>query len=366
MGSELMTTALVSRYTTTELGFFEMSNLSNTTALSGTAPFGVPSIPVGTVAPVVPAAPEPKAKPSKAKVPSDKEAKSLAIQAFNENATGGKLIGTAEQRISYAVAIHQANMIAARLNVPALPAFLDNKADKEVIVGHMRKHLLGDKPETKDLGDKETLEANDAFRARSALLDRGIRIAAIVAKYKGTWEDFRPTANAWLVAPKAFLDKGETLTGHSLTAKHVLLGSGLVAFKFKTTKGDDKSDNRTASVSALFRFNSPPPAKRTQTEQPKISEGATFNPGKVEDVARTVGLPVLIGAVHALLVTNAGKSGAAIKARDLDGPVWNMLQDIWQRMDESIASPGFGEKREGVAPPKEAIAFAKQYMGATN
>jgi hypothetical protein len=306
---------------------------------------------------------ETKGKPAKTHAPSDATAKHLATQAFNENAQGGKLIGTAEQRISYAVAIHQANMVAARLNVPALSGFLDNKADKEVIVGHMRKHLLGDKPETKELDDKQTMEANDAFRAKSALLDRGMKIAAIVAKYKGTWEDFRPTANAWLVAPKAFLDKGETLTGHSLTAKHVLLGSGLVAFKFKTKSGGDKTDNRSASVSAMFRFNTPPASKRTQSEQPKVSAGATFDPAKVADVANTVTLPVLIGAMHDKLVALAGKG--TIRAVDLDGKVWNQLSDIWQRIDEAMASPDFAKKMDHKDAPKEAVAFAKQYMAAS-
>jgi len=292
-------------------------------------------------------------------LPSDAFAKSQAGLAFADEAKGNKMIGQAQQRMVYAIRIHDANLRLGKTNMPSLVSFLargaDGKATPEsnMVRDEFVKALAGDKPDVKDMVDHDKLVTTKAYTAKSALVKFALEIAAYCEKHGTVWSDFNAKTNCLIVPAAMLMPRGakgngrlapDTTTGVIIPPAMVALDGRSLSYS-ENTKDGEKTRNKLATVAHMLSCVRP--AKKQRAPGGAVSQNAdttkTFDPKKPANVAETVGFDALIGALHIKLCEKGmgDKSAPTLVQADWSNKTWRMWSDICLTIDTASKKPGF-------------------------
>jgi hypothetical protein len=292
-------------------------------------------------------------------LPNDAFAKAQAGLAFADEAKGTKLVGQAQQRMVYAIRIHDANIRLGKTNMPALVSFLargaDGKATAEsnMVRDEFVKALAGDKPDVKDMIDNDKLAATKAYIAKTALVKFSLEVAAYCEKHGTVWSDFNAKTNCLIVPAAMLMPRGakgngrmapDTSTGVILPPSMIELNGRSVSYS-ENTKDGEKTRNKLATVAHMLSCVRPTKAKRVPGGAVSQNQDATkvFDPKKPEHVAQTVDYDALIGALHLKLCEKGigDKSAPTLVQADWSNKTWRMWSDICLTIDTASKRPGF-------------------------
>ena len=302
-------------------------------------------------------------------LPDDAFAKQQALLAFKDDASGSKLIGQAQQRMVYAIRIHDANLIKGKSNQSTLPAYLERGQDgKPTAAANACRDLFvsyfaGDKPDTKDMVDHDKLLATKAYAAKSALVKLALEIAAYCEKHGTAWSDFNVKTNSLLVKADMLMPRGATGNGRmgKTEINGKLVGPALIELNGRSvsysasTKDGEKTFNKAATVAHMLSCVRPAAKSRATGGKPNATETDAINPKKADSVAASVDLSVLIGAIHAKLCAKgiADKSEPVLVQDDMTALAWRQWSDICLTVETASKLPAFKGK---VTPPQAKAA----------
>ena len=301
-------------------------------------------------------------------LPDDAFAKQQAMLAFKDDASGSKLIGQAQQRMVYAIRIHDANLIKGKSNQSTLPAYLERGQDgKPTAASNACRDLFvsyfaGDKPDTKDMIDHDKLTATKAYAAKSALVKLALEIAAYCEKHGTAWSDFNVKTNSLLVKADMLMPRGakgngrlapDIINGKVVTPALIELNGRSVSYSANAKDGE-KTYNKQATVAHMLSCVRPAAKSRAAGGKPNATEADAINPKKADSVAASVDLSVLIGAIHAKLCGKGigDKSEPVLVQDDLTAQAWRQWSDICMTVDTASKLPSF----KGNGMPKQAKA----------
>jgi hypothetical protein len=296
------------------------------------------------------------------KLPSDDMAKSYASQAFKEDKSGKALIGTAEQRMAFAIRIHMQHQANQRSNLPGLLCISDS--DKKTLRAHLAAYFTGEdkRPNIKTLGaEKGTVMAIEIVReyvAMTALITRGTMLATICEQHDVAWSAFDTDRNCLVVSAGMLLPEGSTPTGRLAVDKTIALDGRPITFLSIAENGTEFNDGALANVKHLLRCCGPKPAPRipgSPNDEAAKKVQATATP---ENLAKYVDMAPLILALHTKLVKDW--SGDPIVAVDMPSEAWNAWNELVMTMDHAAKQPGFLKSVDSKDASKEATAFAKR------
>ena len=277
---------------------------------------------------------------AKRKLPTENQAKELASKAFAENSQGKELVGTAEQRMAYAVAIHMANLRIAKSNSPDL--LCESNEDKRTVRKALAEHFVGPalpkKKLMKDKGGDTAIAMLNTDKAMRALVKRGQLLATIMAMHDLPWSSYDTEKNCLIVKADMLLPAGSTPMGRLAKDKFIPLDGRPVTFISIARNGDEFPDGANANVGLLLRCSGPKPEER---------EG---------DREYTKELTAAIDTLYTLLVEEAPDE--LMNGHDLKGETWNKLSAVLMKIDETRAAPSFTSRMDGEEVSKEAKAFA--------
>jgi len=293
-------------------------------------------------------------------LPDDAFAKAQAALAFKDDASGNKLIGQAQQRMVYAIRIHDANLIKGKSNSSTLPAYLERGQDgKPTAASNACRDLfvsyfVGDKPDTKELNDHDKLTATKAYAAKSALVKLALEIAAYCEKHGTAWSDFNTKTNSLMVYAHMLMPHGAkgngrmapTIDGNKVIPAGLIELNGRSVSYSENTKDGEKTRNKAATVAHMLSCVRPVAKKRAAGGMPNATEDKAINPKKADSVAASVDLSVLIGAIHAKLCAKgiADKSEPVLVQTDLSPLAWRQWSDICLTVETASKLPAFKGK----------------------
>lgn len=367
-----MTTILASRYLTTEVRFFEMSNTINTNTVSSVSDIAM------------------AATLSLSLLPPDAYAKKQAELAFADDKLGNAKIGQATQRMVFAVHLHDANLLRDKKNTSPLKDFLTRDrsgkptADSNTIRDVMVDYLAGDKPDTKDLSDNDKLAVTKAYTAKTALVKRALEIAAYRDANGLGWKDFDTKTNTLLVKGSMLHPRGSKAVGRIASERDdkgkliepelIALNGRSVSYVIVPKSGGETTRNAQATIAHMLSCVRP-------ASKPKVTGGtqseatkATIKTHAVDilkavkpiELANNVQLPTLMTAIHVLLCGNNKANGkkegptAPLVGTDYTNGFWNEVTDVLRTLHEAAHSPAFKKRVNGENPHKAAIALAEQ------
>ena len=289
-----------------------------------------------------------------ATLPNAVSVKAQADKAFAENTKGNELLGSAQQRMAYAVQCEMALLLAAGSNsIPAsmtLASALKNTNDKSTIQAKMVDLFVGEKPSTKDLPDDKTARVDMEHSKRVQLVRRGVEIAAILASRNVTYAMFNVKLGVYMVWSNMLYnaDMKQKPLGRIADNDTVLLDGRPFMFSTPVKGGGDKSRGANASVAHMRMICAPPTVKRAgknasgDTATKGDKDATAINPKSPKSVALHVSLEVMIDALYDIMVTNAP---AEPMTRDsLSDKTINRLSAIMLKYDEARKAPTWDAK----------------------
>lgn len=338
-----------------------MSDVSTSTAVTtGTVSIPVPAIVADK--PVKPAKPAVRGSnnPPSLIPPDDKVAKEMARTAFTEDKVGKGKVITATQRIAYACMIHHANAVEADRDIPGLADYFTVKADRATLQAEMCEVLIGDEPDKKTA----SFDVLDEYKAKKAVVVRGLELCAILAKFAcdWTWFDAGMSPPCWAVRPGMLHPEGTKPRGRLDGTERIYLNGKSVIWDKKDAKENDQPGHAYASVAHLLLLHKPKAPKRATggatSDKATVTEGATFNPKNAASVAQTVDANHLWEALEILLVKD--HTGEPIRAIDMTDKSARAYARVMQAMDEARVAKGWLAKVDGKSPSKAAAALARK------
>ena len=295
------------------------------------------------------------------KLPSDEMARSYASQAFKEDKSGKALIGTAEQRMAYAIRIHMQHQANQRSNLPGLLCISDS--DKKTLRAHLAAYFTGEdkRPNIKTLGaEKGTVMAIEIVReyvAMTALITRGTLLATICEQHDVAWSAFDTDRNCLVVSAGMLLPEGSTPTGRLAKDKVIPLDGRPITFLSTAENGTEFNDGALANVKHLLRCCGPKPASRAVGSPNNEAAKRVQAVATPENLAKYVDITPLIMALHVKLVKEW--CGEPPTAHDMTSEGWNAWNDLVMTMDHAAKQPGFLKPVDGKDASNEAKVFAK-------
>lgn len=295
------------------------------------------------------------------KLPSDDMAKSYASQAFKEDKSGKALVGTAEQRMAYAIRIHMQHQTNQRSNLPGLLCISDT--DKKTLRAHLNSYFTGEdkRPNLKTLsaehGSVIAIERIREYTAMTALIARGATLATICEQHDVPWSAFDGDKNCLIVSAGMLLPEGSTPTGRLAKDKTIPLDGRPVTFLSIATNGSEFNDGALANAKHLERcckatIPGREPRTPEQEQEKKVKDVAT-----AANLAKYVDIDPLIMALYTKLVTDW--TGSPPTAHDMSSEAWNAWNTLVMTMDHAAKQPDFLKSVDSKDASKEAIAFAR-------
>jgi hypothetical protein len=313
---------------------------------------------------------------SKDMLPQDDAALEQAKKAFADFAQGEKKIGAANQRMTYAIELHYANLLKVSNSVIPLKAYIvrdsDNKMTKDgqKLVANMIKDLAGAKPDTTKMTDQETMTANAEYARRGTLIRSALEIAAYREQYGCDWRMFNVQTNTLLFPAKMMYPATAKPAGRLLYSKIVdermlppdlvAADGGGIAYDALIAAGKYKTTPKQATIAHMLSCVKPKKAKVEGERTRETGETPTgkrpTDPMKPADLVRDSQAEVLMTALHTLL---CGKD-AGTRKLTLDSytpAFWKYAMDIMMLIDSSRLAPDFGKVTTGRTIPKDVSAF---------
>ena len=282
-------------------------------------------------------------------LPTADAIKAQAQLAFADNHKGGQLIGSAAQRIAYAVLCEIELLKRQGKTNHDIADVLGNAPEaKKEIVQRVVEIFCGEPPAVeKSQGKTEASErAKAEYGIKKKLVERGAYVAAIMAKRHVTFGMFNTKAGVFNVYPTMMYPSGKGFVPLGRLAKDatIMLDGRPLLYSGKNTKGDDATFTVRASIAHMLTICGP--AKMPRGTPTKKGEKATvstpFNAKKPDDVAGAIDPDVLILALHVVLCKEA-PSGLVHRA-DFKDEVWNAWTALTAKMERSRAAPDFDAK----------------------
>ena len=311
-------------------------------------------------------------------LPEDAAAKSQADLAFKDNAAGDKKKIAANQRMTYAIELHHANLRRTSNSVTPLKVYLqrdvDGKMTKDAqkFVAQMIIDLAGKKPDYSKMTDHETGIASAEYARKSTLVRSALEIAAYRDLHGADWRMFNVETNTLLFPPKMMHPHDAKPAGRLLYSEIVderMMPPNLVAcdgasfqYEDKIAENKYKTVTKQATIAHMLSCMKPRKAKEDDQRAPGGNVGddpqakRPVDPMKAADLVRDSQAEVLMSALHTLL---CGKD-AGTKKLTLDSytPVfWKNAMDIMMLIDSSKLAPDFGKITTGRTIPKNVAEF---------
>jgi hypothetical protein len=255
--------------------------------------------------------------------------------AFADYDSSGKLEGSATQRLAYAVHAKHDRLVYDGATVPSLHAVAFSREATGKLMEHLRDTFLGERPklEQSDSG----ADAQIVYARHSALLNRAVEFASVLAKCNAQMSQFNDKLGNWTV-PVAALFPANVKPLPGLVGKSVLLDGRGYGGLGKNKNQEDMFTKVNASVRqmvAAAKPSKPVTGNATNAGQGKdatdaVTDALTALPAGKIAVAFAGKLLPLLDAFHILFVTDAG---ADAKLTDYSEKERNLLTDIVRQYD---------------------------------
>jgi hypothetical protein len=243
--------------------------------------------------------------------------------------------GSATQRLAYAVMAKQKRLVYDGASVPELSRVaFDRKVTGELLL-HIREWAIGDRPAKPD--DDASATRMDTYLRHSALLNRAIEFASVLAKCNAQMTQFNDKTGLWSVPVIALFPPKHTPLGDN-PERLVQLDNRGYGATTPNDKGAPKFVKSNASVRAMVAAVKPAPVQTgnaTNAGQGKpdtdaAADAMTALPAGKIAVAFAGKMLPLLDALHILFVTDAG---ADAKLTDYSEKERNLLTDIVRQYD---------------------------------
>jgi hypothetical protein len=188
-----------------------------------------------------------------ANIPTDAELDSEIAVAFANDDAGTKLIGTAEQRGAYCVYAHYQHLVELKTELTSPEDMLTSPKGRGTVLAKMLERFSPElsKDERKDRSD-------DALRvttqvARRAMLDRSLKLAAVLMAHNLEMTAFNRDTGMWTVPVDMLLDhkRNEAALGRLTGVTSTELNGASFLISYQKPDGKADYDKATASTTRL-------------------------------------------------------------------------------------------------------------------
>jgi hypothetical protein len=256
--------------------------------------------------------------------------------AFADYDSSSKLEGSATQRLAYAVTAKHDRLVADGATVPVLSRIAFDRQATAELLAHIREPFLGERPATPN--DDASAALMTVYQRHSALLNRAVEFASVLAKSNAQMSQFNAKVGNWSVSVDALFPRGvRPMPG--LVGKSVLLDGRGYGGLGKNKKGDDMFTKVNASVRQMVAAIKPAPVKagnQTDAGQGGDAANATVAAAKKMGAAKFAeGFAgekdrLFLIAAYRTLFADAPKNATIA---DFDKDEWNTLTDVVIRYD---------------------------------
>ena len=281
-----------------------------------------------------------------------------ANKAFEDDKQGGILLGSAVQRMAYAAMCECAILTKTEGMNHALADILTVPDTKTAVIDRLLVAFKVTSPDTGNMTGEATGDAEADYKRRKQLVMRGAELGAIIASRGLTFSYFNVKLNCFAVWPSMLLPAKATPIGRMATSQTIMLNGKSFGYNATLANGGEKPRSAVASVKQLLLCCKPKGAgragKNAAGDKAPVGSGTTFNLRKFTDVAANVEAPVLIAALHEILVTR--KTPDAPRKADMP-TAWSLLAKVMVAFDEMRKSPDWNTPRDSES--KAEIATRK-------
>jgi hypothetical protein len=287
-------------------------------------------------------------------IPSDDDAKVSAEHAFAMKTDSETKESSAVQLMAYAVMCHYAHMI---LNDDKPPAMEQVNADGKsfgTLKTAMVEFFLDGKPNTDAMPEEDALKAQRKFTNRVRMLERGIRLAALLLVNGVTMDAFNTELGNFTIPSRLLLRDGEKALEELAGIEYVRLDNDTYGARIFNAAGVLRTSDIAASVARLHAAHAVKKARQArQTDQAK--PGTTGNdtaPGETSgDSGPSVQkVETMIREVRAMLIQGRHDAPGLVTKDAFDDATWNALADIAQWVNAVTSSPNFINKGSPDSP----------------
>jgi hypothetical protein len=188
-----------------------------------------------------------------ANIPTDAELDSEIAVAFANDDAGTKLIGTAEQRGAYCVYAHYQHLVELKTALTSPEGMLTSPKGRGEVLAKMLERFSPDltKEERKDRSDDALRVTTQA--ARRAVLDRSLKLAAILMAHNIAMTEFNRDTGMWTVPVDMLLDhkRNEGALGRLTGVTSTELNGASFLISYENKEGKQNYDKATASTTRL-------------------------------------------------------------------------------------------------------------------
>jgi hypothetical protein len=188
-----------------------------------------------------------------ANIPTDAELDNEMSLAFANDDAGTKLIGTAEQRGAYCVYAHYQHLVELKTALTSPEGMLTSPKGRGEVLAKMLERFSPDltKEERKDRSDDALRATTQA--ARRAVLDRSLKLAAILMAHNIAMSQFSRDTGMWTVPVDMLLDhkRNEGALGRLTGATSTELNGASFLISYENKEGKQNYDKATASTTRL-------------------------------------------------------------------------------------------------------------------
>ena len=329
------------------------TNLRSTAAHLSAAPVGEDASETAALLRATEHANEPR-------IPSDDDAKLNAEQAFAMKVDSETKESSAVQLMAYAVMCHYAHMV---LNDDKPPAMEQVKAEGKsfgTLKTSMIDFFLGGKPDTDAMPEEDALKAQRRFTNRVRMLERGMRLAALLVVNGVTLANFNTDWGNFTIPSNLLLRDGEKSLEELAGIQFVTLNNETYGARIFNSAGVLRTTDIAASVARLHAAHAvKKPRQARQTDQGKsdATSGDTA-PGETSgDSGPSVQkLETMVREVRSMLIQGRHDAPGLVTKDAFDDATWNALADIAQWVNAVTSSPNFINKGSPDSPVNKKAA----------
>jgi hypothetical protein len=276
-------------------------------------------------------------------LPSDEKVQAIAAKAFKDNATAGDLLGTAEQRMAYAVMLHHLALIQKDVAMENLSDFTRTKAAMDQISGHMYEFFLDEatyKPG--DFGDAVSSE-KDTRSKRQALVRKAMSLASLLMLRGVMHSDFDETSGCFFVPAISLVNEKEKEQAYGrlqravADGQRILLNNKPLTVQTVNRRGDETGRPIRSSVARFRQVNAVTKARASNAGKSKAVDFTKVSPTALAGLSGFSAKLATLTLGVMLFGDDGNETGGWVR-EDRTPEEWAVLNKIRVHLDELDAA----------------------------
>ena len=285
-------------------------------------------------------------------LPTNADIRKQVTLALTEADKANGLGNSAVQRMAYAIMCIAAGLGDHPLKVASLAVTLTSPDARKDVKAAMVAQLLPAPTDTKQLSEDRTGAVKADRTAAMAMVDRGLKLAALMANTRVEYTAFNAKLGQFMVPSTLFCTAGETPRGRIAKAAAIYIDNASISVETHDAQGEPKTMHHVASVARIFKANTK--AKPRATAGNAGDGNADARKSGDAGKAGTLPVPALVKELHAILCAKDADKSEPVRKDAYPNAVWNQLADLLTWYNDTSKSETFNTKAPAMRNKRDA------------